>query len=633
MTARLVRQGPAKTDSSSRGLVARIGTNAPKEWIRVAFGTDVNSHDVTEWRVKDLAALVRLLNEHRSGPLGGPYVCAAAMRNGIRNAVNAEPTRVVFIDFDKLDQAAAKALPSALVGIACAWWRTRKSTRERPRRRIVVLIDREIDPSDYPRVHAALVAELSKRTGVDLVADPTSANPAQPEFTPVLGSRIHVVRGKPFAVPPAEGTSDPVPGGTGQLKFETDKSRNVDLTSLAGWMRFKGCTTEQIHAALVGVNKTLCEPLKAREIRGIARSVGRYQPGEALAELVIKPLSEIPVEKLEPLWPGKLWLGKVTIVAGLMGLGKSTLLFDIAARVTTGAEWPDHSGKAPVGDVVILSTEDDAADTIRPRMEMMGADISRVHILEGVKEIDAKTKRNGRRLFSLRQHLDLLDQKLAELKDVKLVIIDPITGVFQGTDTHKTADVREVLAMLGTVVERHHAAFVGISHPNKAEGTSAAYRITGSVAFTAAPRSAFIVGRSPDPNTPDRIIFAELKNNLAAKQGSLAFRVVAKTHPVAGSAATIEWLGAAHETPDDILDPVKSGRARAVEDSTKTATEWLKEILSKAPTPSRWIETAAREKRISRRQLDRAAKELKVIKRPLGRGGAWMWSLPPSKPE
>ena len=552
--------------------------------IRVAFGADVGTHVVAEWRVSNLAALAKLLKQHASRPDGGAYICAAAMREGIRNAKNAEPTRVVIVDFDKLAPAATEALASALTGLASLWWRTRRSTSKRPRRRIVVLLDRDVQPADYPRIHAALVAELSRRSGSDLIADPTSANPAQPQFTPTEGATIHLVRGAPFHVTPvsSDDPTEPTTPTRGQLTFEEDKTRNVDLTSVAGWLRFRGCTPPQIQAALAGLNTTLPKPLKAGEIETIAKSVARYAPGNALAELVIEPLSNIPVERLQPLWPGRLWLGKIAIVAGLMGLGKSTLLFDIAARITTGVDWPDGSGKAPLGDVVILSTEDDAADTIRPRLEVMGADISRVHIIQGVEEMDAKTKRTGRRLFSLRQHIDLLDQKLAELETVQLVIVDPITGVFQGADTHKTADVREVLAMVSIVVERYQVAFVGISHPNKAEGASAAFRITGSVAFTAAPRSAFIVGRSRDPNTPDRIIFAELKNNLAVRQGSLAFRVIGRDHPVAGNVAAIEWLGPANETPDDILDPVKSGRARAVESSTKTATEWQRSPLESA---------------------------------------------------
>jgi len=429
------------------------------------------------------------------------------------------------------------------------------------------------------------------------------------------------------------GTSDD------KLRFEANKSRNVDLTSVAGWLRFRGCTATQIEGALVGLNKTLPTPLPVHEIKSIAHSIGRYAPGHA-AELLIKRLSEIPVEQLQPLWPGRLWLGKATVVAGLMGVGKSTLLLDIAARVTVGGDWPDGSGKAPIGDVkapigdvVILSTEDGAADTIRPRLEAMGADISRVHVIQGVEVTDPKAKHPGRRLFSLREHIELLDQTLAELKDVRLLIIDPITGVFQGADTHKTADVREVLAMVNVVTERHQVAFVGISHPNKAEGGSAAYRITGSLAFTAAPRSAFIVGRSRDPDAPDRVIFAELKNNLAMKQGSLAFRVVSKIHPVVGSVAAIEWLGPADETPDDILDPGRGSRSRAVEEKTKVASAWLKGLLADGPVLAARVKELACEARFSRRQLSRAERALKVTKEPSSKGGPWVWSLPPSKPK
>lgn len=599
--------------------------------VRFALGPDVQSHNVSEVSAKDLAELRLILEAHPSSAEGGSYICASAMRNGVRNLANALPTRILLVDFDALTRQLWNAVKAVLRewGIACAYWRTRRSTSECPRRKLFVLLDHNVDADDYKRVHDAFVTELSRRAGVDVVVDPSGAQPAQPQFTPMAGVEINILSGKPFAVPPSQ-ESPNAENADSKLNFETDKSRNVDLTSVAGWLRFKGCTPAQIYGALAGLNKTLPKPLKAREIKGIAQSVGRYQPGEALAELVIKPLSEIPVEKLKPLWPGKFWLGKVTIVAGLMGVGKSTLLFDVAARVTTAAPWPDDSGNAPLGDVVILSTEDGAADTIRPRLEVMKADISRVHILQGVEILDAKTKRTGRRLFSLRQHIDLLDQKLSELKNVRLVVIDPITGVFQGADTHKTADVREVLAMVNIVVERHQAAFVGISHPNKAEGSSAAYRITGSLAFTAAPRSAFIVGRSKDQKTPDRVVFAELKNNLAVQQHSLAFRVIGKKHPIAGDVAAIEWLGPADETPDEILDPSRGSRLRGVQEKTKTAVAWLKELLTNGPVPAARVIQAAGEARISRRQLKRAEEALKVTKAPAGRGGAWVWSLPPS---
>jgi hypothetical protein len=435
--------------------------------IQFSLGADVQSHHVRKVRATDLAGLKRTLEENRSSPDGGSYICASAMRHGVRNFESALPTRLLVVDFDTLARREWNAVAAALRqwGIACIFWRTRRSTRERPRRKLFVLLDREIDATDYKRVHAAFVSELSERAGIQLVVDPSSANPGQPQYTPIEGATVHLLHGKSFSVPPAEGSPKAAGNTDGRLKFEADKSRNVDLTSVAGWLRFKGCTPAQIQGALDGLNETLPNPLKASEIRAISHSVGKYLPDQALTKLVIKPLSDIPVEQLQPLWPGRFWLGKISIVAGLMGLGKSTLLFDVAARVTTGADWPDGSGKAPLGDVVILSTEDDAADTIRPRMEVMGADVSRVHIICGVEETDTKTKRGGRRLFSLRQHLDLLDQKLAGLDDVKLVIIDPITGVFQGADTHKTADVREVLAMVSAVVERHHAAFVAISHP------------------------------------------------------------------------------------------------------------------------------------------------------------------------
>ena len=345
--------------------------------------------------------------------------------------------------------------------------------------------------------------------------------------------------------------------------------------------------------------------------------------------LIIERLSDIPVEIIVPLWPGRFFLGKTSIIAGNMGLGKSTLVFDIAARVTVGADWPDGSGKAPIGDVLILSTEDGAADTIRPRIEVMGGDVRRVHVIQGVESTNAQTNKSSRRLFSLTSHMDLLRRAFREMGGkIRLVIIDPITGVFHGTDTHKTADVREVMGALKEVCEEAHAAFIGISHPNKAQGQSAVYRITGSLAFAAAPRSAFIVGTNPE--NEDQVVFAELKNNLGPRQPSLGFHLVGRTHPVAGSIPAVEWLGVVEGRPDDILDPSSGSRTRGVQERTDVTASWLRDLLAGGPIETKRVKAMAREEGFSERMLRAAEESLgtRTRKQGFGKDSKWVIFLP-----
>src|SRR6202035_164612 len=159
------------------------------------------------------------------------------------------------------------------------------------------------------------------------------------------------------------------------------------------------------------------------------------------------------------------------------GLGKSQFTTYLASQISTGGNWPSREGKCPQGSVLMLSAEDDIADTIRPRLEAARADIDRVHVLTAIKEATA-TKG-----FNLARDLQQLEKVLTDIGDVKLIIIDPVTAYLGATDSHKTADVRALLAPVSDLAARHAVAIVAISHLNKGGGSEAMGRITGSLAF------------------------------------------------------------------------------------------------------------------------------------------------------
>ncbi len=148
-------------------------------------------------------------------------------------------------------------------------------------------------------------------------------------------------------------------------------------------------------------------------------------------------------------------------MAGDAGLGKSQVALDIAARISIGAAWPD-GGRAPRGNVVILSAEDGHADTIRPRLDAAGADVTRIHALSAV------TDENGtRRTFDLGADLAALEKAICEIGDVTLVIVDPITSYMGCVDSHRMVDVRRVLEPLAAFAESNNVAVLAISHPPK----------------------------------------------------------------------------------------------------------------------------------------------------------------------
>jgi putative DNA primase/helicase len=241
--------------------------------------------------------------------------------------------------------------------------------------------------------------------------------------------------------------------------------RNEKLASVAGSMRRRGCSREAIGAALLEENRRRCDPpLEEAEVRRIAESVARYEPAASnsrqpeatdAGSLVTRCLAEIESKPICWLWPGRIARGKLTIIAGNPGLGKSQITASIAAIVTTGGCWPVDRTKCAPGDVLFLTAEDDAADTLRPRLEAAGADLRRVHIIEGV--IAGYTGEGTRRsrVFSLQDDVPRLSAKLAELRDVAAVIIDPISAYLGGRDSHVNAEVRGLLTPLSEVAAQH----------------------------------------------------------------------------------------------------------------------------------------------------------------------------------
>jgi putative DNA primase/helicase len=231
--------------------------------------------------------------------------------------------------------------------------------------------------------------------------------------------------------------------------------------------------------------------------------------------------SDIVPKKVIGIWGERFYRGKVGFIAGEPGFGKSQIAAFIAATVSTGGDWPFGQGAARRGDVVYISAEDGAADTIRPRLEAAGANLDRVHIIEHV--IDEF----GTRPFSLMVDLTQLDQTLQALRKPRLLIIDPINACLGSTRGHSfnpnsVQQVRALLCRLEALATRHRVAIVCVTHFTKAKG-SALHRVFGSFAFVAAARSAFTVARKPDE--PHLRVLAPAKNNLAAHGNAIAFRI------------------------------------------------------------------------------------------------------------
>ena len=256
----------------------------------------------------------------------------------------------------------------------------------------------------------------------------------------------------------------------------------------------------------------------AKESPKMPAAKATLSPTPTKPEAIIRRLTSVAREQLEWLWPGRIPLGKLTLLAGDPGLGKSFVTLDIAARVSRGASWPDLAllNQSPAG-VVLFNAEDDLADTIAPRLDKAEADDRNVVAVEGVAMM------GHRRCFSLEQDLPRLAEVVEQNPGTRLVVIDPISAYTGKVDSHNNTEVRGLLAPLAEVAGRYHLAIVAVTHLSKSGGTKAVYRAMGSLAFAAASRAVWAIVK--DLNDPQRRLFLPAKLNLAQDPDGMAYRI------------------------------------------------------------------------------------------------------------
>lgn len=340
--------------------------------------------------------------------------------------------------------------------------------------------------------------------------------------------------------------------------------------------------------------------------------------------------SDVTPESVAWLWPGKFALGKVSMIAGSPGLGKSQVSCSVAAIVSRGNRWPVDRSSASQGTIVFLSAEDDPADTIIPRLMAAGADLDRVRLLEAIRS----SRGGGERAFDLGRDLGNLERLLRELGDVRMIVIDPISAYLGKTDSHSNAEIRALLHPLAKLAGEHRAAVVGITHLNKGgqqtrdPTQSALQRVTGSIAFTAAARAVWMVIR--DPDDPKRRLFLPAKNNLAEDQSGLAFKVVGRQLENGIRTSCVEWEKASISINlDEFLSPgaddIKRSRSTLVE-----ASEFLGEALAGGPVTVADLKADARNAGRGWRTVEDAKASLGVISRSTGFGKdkVWYWGFP-----
>lgn len=306
------------------------------------------------------------------------------------------------------------------------------------------------------------------------------------------------------------------------------------------------------------------------------------------------------------------------MIAGDPGLGKSMMTASIASIVTTGSSWPCTDEEHEPGNVIMLSAEDGPEDTIVPRLTAAGANLDRVTFFEGLNVHDEEGERTE--WVSLDRHMNHLDEVLQDRKP-RLLVVDPISAFLGKTDSHNNSAVRAVLGSLGTVLTKHRTAGLVVSHLNKGNGGKAMYRVTGSLAFTAAARAVYYVTR--DPEDDDLRLLLPLKNNLAKDQEG--FRYVVKEDD--NGIPFIEWDSERESRSiDDILEE-PTPRQAAKNERDQEVVEWLKERLEHGPVPATAMWDEAKAKGFSEREVKRCKKLAEVRPEIIGYQGDWHWRL------
>ncbi|MBU0641350.1 MAG: AAA family ATPase [Planctomycetes bacterium] len=328
-------------------------------------------------------------------------------------------------------------------------------------------------------------------------------------------------------------------------------------------------------------------------------------------------LDAVKASEVEWLWDGRIAKRTLTVVFGTPGVGKSFLMHDLAGRVSAGRAWPvGTTGRTEAAGVVLVTAEDDPAMVLRPRFERANANLSRVTLLEHVTN-----ERGEPGFFSLREHLNLLEEVIRDRADVALLVVDPLAAFLgHGTNADKHSEVYMVLVPLAAIAEQYDLAVVLVHHLNKGRADSALGRTMGSAAFTAIPRNTLFVTK--DVQDSRRRLLLHGKASLGPETDGLAFTIEAPGY-VAWEPTVIQQTADEHFR-EDAAD-------RSEQSSLAIAEDFVRRALADGPVLSKDLNGQAAAEGVATSTLHRAKQRLGVRSIQLredGRVKGWQAVLP-----
>jgi len=303
-----------------------------------------------------------------------------------------------------------------------------------------------------------------------------------------------------------------------------------------------------------------------------------------------------PRTEVKWLWRPYIPLGKVSVIQGDPGDGKTTLALALSALLSMGQPLPETDEESVYGEILYQSAEDTVSDTLHPRLSSMGADCSKISNISVP-------------FGDIEKDCELLENAIREVGAV-LFVLDPLQAfIGKGIDMTRAADMRRLMSGLAVVAAKTQCAVIAIGHMNKAERTKTLYRGLGSIDIAASARSVLHVGRSAE-NREIRVM-SHIKSSLAKEGAPLAFTI--------GDNSMVEFIG--HYDGE-----VRASEVSGDDTKREIAKDTMLKMLSDGPKPCADIYAACKAAGIlSERTVDEAKKELGV--KSVRKSNGWVWEL------
>jgi RecA-family ATPase len=367
---------------------------------------------------------------------------------------------------------------------------------------------------------------------------------------------------------------------------------------------------------------------RERELQAAFQTAAKIDAGhDEKSRVILVRASTITPEPIAWLWGGWLALGKLHILAGKPGTGKTTLSTAMAAAITRGGNWPDGS-RAAAGKVAIWSGEDDPADTITPRLLAAGADLERVVFVNGLE------KGRHRLPFDPATDMALLSDALADERDVRLLILDPISTSTRG-DGNNNTEVRRGLQPVVDLLAARRCAGLGISHLTKGtDRRDPLERVIGSQAFGAVARVVMLASKQAGAGDETRPrLLCRAKSNIGPDGGGFEYELRQRElndHPGV-VASYVEWGASVEGEARELMaaaEAVFDADTETASDEQRDAKSFLRRLLADGPMPAKEVFAEAKEAGYSESQMGRAGSVLNIKKKHTAMQGPWMWSMP-----